>query len=332
MRASKDALMKALIHSTFGDPLEVVKLGDSPTPQPRAGEIRIRVLRSPIHNHDTATIRGVYGYKPNLPAVAGSEVLGVIEALGEGVTGLKEGMRVAGIARGAWAQEAILNAAAAVPIPDAIEDDRATQLVAMPMSAVILLDFLHVEAGAWIAQNAANGAVGRILMRAAQARGVNIANLVRRDDAAADVKAHGAQHVVVTERDGWEAEAIALTGGAGFARVVDSVAGPQSLSMQRLLAKQGELVVFGALSAGAMKLDPGLMISNELIVRGFWATSWTQRASAAERAKAMGTVFELAMKNELPLPVSATYSLEQATEALRAAQTPGRPGKVLFKP
>lgn len=332
MAVSKDAAMKALTYSRFGEPLDVVALGDVPSSQPRAGEVRLRVLRSPIHNHDLATIRGIYGYKPKLPAVAGSEVLGVIEALGEGVTGLKEGMRVAGGARGAWAQEAILPAGAAVPIPDAIDDDRAVQLVAMPMSAVVLFDQLRVEPGAWVAQNAANGAVGRILMRVAQSHGVNIANFVRRDDAAAELKSYGAKHVFVTEREGWEEEAMALTGGAGFARIVDSVTGPFSLVMQRLLAKGGELIVFGGLSAGAMKLNPGLMISNELVVRGFWMTSWMTRASAADRAKAMGTVFELAMKDELPLPVGAVFGLEQASDALRAAETPGRKGKMLFRP
>src|ERR1700722_2829123 len=152
--------MLALTHSRFGEPLEVLAAGDVPSPQPRAGEVRLRVLRSPIHNHDLATIRGVYGYKPTLPAIAGSEVLGVVDAVGEGVTGLKAGQRVAGIARGAWAQEAIVFAAAAVPIPDAIDDDRGTQIAAMPMAAVVLFDSLNVEPGTRMAQNAANGAVG----------------------------------------------------------------------------------------------------------------------------------------------------------------------------
>jgi len=146
------------------------------------------------------------------------------------------------------------------------------------------------------------------------------------------LQSYGAQHVIVTEREGWEAQALALTGGAGFARIVDSVTGAFSLVMQRLLAKGGELIVFGGLSLGAMKLDPGLMIANELTVRGFWMTAWTARASGADRAKAMGAVFELAMKGELPLPVAGVFALERAADALRAAETPGRHGKILFKP
>jgi NADPH:quinone reductase-like Zn-dependent oxidoreductase len=322
--------VRALVHTSFGEPADVVTLGERPDPQPRAGEVLLRVRRSPIHNHDLATIRGIYGYKPALPAVPGSEVLGTIDALGEGVVGLRIGQRVAGAGRGAWAEYMIVPAAGAVPIPDAIDDDRAAQLIAMPMSALVLFRYLQVRSGAWIAQNAANGAVGRILMIVAQKRGVNIVNLVRSENAAEDLKRHGAKHVVVTQLDGWQDEARALTGGEGFARIVDSIAGSQSLEMQRLLAPRGELIVFGGLAGSAMKLDPGLMIANELVVRGFWMTPWMTRASDEERGDAMAAVFELAMKNELPLPVGGVYSLDRHADALRAAQTPGRAGKILF--
>ena len=68
------------------------------------------------------------------------------------------------------------------------------------------------------------------------------------------------------------------------------------------------------------------------ILEAFWMTAWMAKASNADRAKAMGKVFELAMKGELPLPVGGVYSLEQSAEALRAAETPGRSGKILFRP
>ncbi|MDE2482089.1 MAG: zinc-binding dehydrogenase [bacterium] len=323
--------MLALTHDRFGEPTDVIAPANVPVPEPQAGEVRLRLLRSPIHNHDLATIRGVYGYKPTLPAIAGSELVGAIDILGDGVQGLKPGMRVAAMTRGAWAEYVIVPAQAAVPMPEAVEDDRACQLLAMPLSALVLFDDLRTEPGMWIAQNAANGAVGRILMRIAQASGVNVINLVRRDDAADELRSYGAKHVVVTDRDGWQAQVRELTGGKGVARLVDSVAGPQSLDMQRLLAQHGELIVFGGLSGAAMKLDPSLMISAETVVRGFWMTSWMQRASHDERAATMKRIFELAMTNELPLPVSATYALGDAHDALRAAETPGRAGKVLLR-
>lgn len=324
--------MIALQHAEFGEPADVVSPAERPVPEPGPGELRLRLVRSPIHNHDLATIRGVYGYKPALPAVGGSEMLGVVETRGSGAEAVAQGARVIAIARGAWAEHVIVPAQGAVPVPDAIDDDTAAQLLAMPLSAIVLLDDLRVEAGAWIVQNAASGAVGRIVMREGQRRGLNVINLVRRASAADELKAHGAKHVVVTDGEAWPQRVRELCGTAPVARVIDSVAGPESLLLQRLLGRHGEYIVFGGLAGAAMKLDPSLMISQEIVVRGFWMTAWLERASREQRAAAMKRVFELALQRELPLPVAAVYPLARAQEALAAAERPGRTGKILFAP
>jgi NADPH:quinone reductase-like Zn-dependent oxidoreductase len=288
-------------------------------------------LRSPIHNHDLATIRGVYGYKPELPEIAGTEVSGVVDALGDGVSSPAVGTRVAALVRGAWAQYATVLAATCVPVPDVVTDDVAAQLLAMPLSAIVLLQSLRVNPGDWIVQNAASGAVGRILMRLAQAQEINVINLVRRADAASELRSFGARHVVVTGDDGWQERVRKLVPG-GAARVVDSVAGPQTMELQRLLARGGELVIFGGLSGQAIKLDPSLMISHEIVVRGFWMTSWMTRASNDERVAAVGAVMAGVLSGDLPLPVGGVYPLAGCREALTAAETPGRAGKILFDP
>jgi len=314
--------MLALQYSRFGDPAEVVAPVEVETPTAGPGEVRLRVIRSPIHNHDLATIRGVYGPKLRLPAIAGSEMLGIVDG----------GARVACMTQGAWAEYAVARATSLAPVPDDIPDDIACQLLAMPMSALVLLDELRVNAGDWVVQNAANGAVGRILMREAQARGINVISLVRSEHAAHELRALGARHVVVTEGE-WSKRVFEITGGAPITRAIDSVAGPHSAELQRLLGQRGELIVFGGLAGQPMRLDPGLMISRELVVRGFWMTTWGQRpGNAARMANAMHRVFELALKGELPLSVGGVYPLKEARAALTAAETPGRAGKILFAP
>lgn len=217
-------------------------------------------------------------------------------------------------------------------MPDAIGDDNACQLLAMPLSALILLDELRVSSGDWIAQNAANGAVGRILLREAAARGINVVNLVRSEETAQHLRAFGARHVVVTQGR-WLDDVREVTGGAPIVRAVDSVAGAQSMLMQRLLAPRGELIIFGGLAGEPMRLDPSLMISNETIVRGFWMTAFMQREENRPRiAAAMKRVFELAMQGELPLATAGVYSLSEVREAVVASEAPGRTGKILFKP
>jgi len=322
--------MKALQYARNGDPVEVVSPVDLPVPEPGPGTVRLRMVRSSIHNHDLMTIRGGYGVKPPLPAIGGSEMLGTVDALGEGVTHLAIGRRVATIAMGAWAELVVVPANGCVPMPDAFPDDVACQLLAMPMSALVLLDDLRVEPGAWILQNAAGGAVGKILMKLAQARGVNVVNLVRSQASAAELFALGARHVVVTDGEDWP-HAVAEIAGGSVARVVDSVCDRTAVTLQRLLGKHGEYVIFGALGAEAPRFDPGVFIFNELVLRGFWMTAWMARADDAARMSALKRVFELAAAGELPLPVGGIYPLAECAAALAEAQRPGRTGKVLFR-
>ena len=79
--------MRSVVFERFGEPSEVLDTAERPIPQPGPGEIRVRLVLSPIHNHDLWTIRGTYGVKPALPATGGTEALGIVDALGEGVSG-----------------------------------------------------------------------------------------------------------------------------------------------------------------------------------------------------------------------------------------------------
>ena len=110
--------MRSAIHTSFGEPVDVLSLGDQPMPHPAAGEVRIKTLLAPIHNHDLWTIRGRYGYKPELPAIGGSEAVGVVDALGPDVEGVALGQRVAvaGV-HGTWAEYFLAPARLLVPMP-----------------------------------------------------------------------------------------------------------------------------------------------------------------------------------------------------------------------
>ena len=82
--------MRAAQYSSFGDPSDVLAVAEAALPEPGPGEVRIRTVLASIHNHDLLTVRGLYGYKPTLPAIGGSEALGVVDAVGDGVEGLRK--------------------------------------------------------------------------------------------------------------------------------------------------------------------------------------------------------------------------------------------------
>lgn len=308
--------MRALQYERFGEPAEVVTAANVDTPKPDAEALVVRVRLSPIHNHDLATIRGVYGVKPSLPAIGGSEIVGDVD-----------GKRVAVLVRGAWAEYALAHPDALVPIPDGIADETAAQLLAMPMSAIVLFDGLAVSKGDWIVQNAANGAVGHAIFAIAKKAGVNVVNLVRREAAAEELRALGA-HAVVQEGD-WVAQVRDVSEGAPIRRVVDSVCDENSLALNRMLAPDGEHVVFGALAKRPLVLDPGALVFGQTRVRGFWMVSWMLQSSAEQKRDAVVRAIGMALAGEFDLPVAATYPFAEAARALREAEQP-RSGKILF--
>jgi len=325
--------MRALVQPRFGDPADVLSVQEVPDPEPGPGQALVRVLLSPIHNHDLWTARGSYGFKPEMPARAGTEAVGVVEALGDGVDGLEVGQRVAtGGSFGAWAELIVAPAAGLVPVPDGMSDEAASQLVSMPFSAIALLDFLEVSEGDWIVQNAANGAVGRLVAQLAEARGVHVLGLVRRTDGVAELAEQGIERVVATDDDGWRERVREIVGDAPIVAGVDSVGGSSAGDVVSLLAEDGVLVVFGAMASPTMEIGSGDVIFKQVVIKGFWGSKVFGAMSREKRAALMGELVSGIGSGALTLPVEKVYGLDEIADAARANGAPGRRGKILLRP
>ncbi|MFC4373793.1 zinc-binding dehydrogenase [Nocardia halotolerans] len=323
--------MQAVVIDEFGEPKDVLTAQQVPTPEPGAGEVRVAMSLSPIHNHDLAIIRGVYGYRPPLPAIPGTEAVGVVDAIGDGVDRVRVGQRVAVAGtRAAWADFFVARADQVVPMPDSVPDETAAQLLAMPLSALMLLDDLRVQPGQWIVANAANGAVGRLLNLFAKERGVRMLSLVRGSSSVQALEELGYGPVLDTESVGWLKQAAESTGGEPIVRAVDQVSGPAAGDLMALLSPRGELISFGALSGQPLVIDTGAVIFKQAVVKGFWGQ---QRSSEIDRADYLRLITELvglAAEGTLRLEVQDEFPLDQAAQAAVTSETPGRNGKVVL--
>ncbi|WP_084074720.1 zinc-binding dehydrogenase [Demequina sp. NBRC 110052] len=325
--------MRSITHESFGEPADVLSVTDAPVPEPGPGEVRVRLLLSPIHNHDLWTVRGTYGFKPELPARAGTEAVGVIDALGEGVEGLAVGQRVAtGGTFGVWSEFFTAKAAALIPVPEAVPDEVAAQLVAMPFSALSLLDSLGLDEGDWLIQNAANGAVGRLVAQLAPARGINVVGLVRRSEGVDELADAGIGRVVATDTEGWQDRVRAIVGDARISVGVDSVGGDSSGDVLSLLGERGTLVSFGAMASETMNIASGDVIFKQATVKGFWGSKVSAAMALEDRRRLMGELFARLTDGTIALPVEAIYPFEDIAEAARANFAPGRAGKILLRP
>ena len=320
--------MRSVVFEKYGVPEQVLKLGQRDKPVPGAGQALVRMNLSPIHNHDLMTVAGLYGVKPPLPWVGGTEAVGVVEALGEGVSNLTVGQRVAGGASQTWADYYLVEAARVVPVPDGVSDETACQLVSMPLSAKMIIADLGIQPGQWMVQNAGNGAVGKLVARFAAEQGIHVVSLVRREETVAELAALGIGNVVSTS-EGWQARVKAVTGGADIVRGLDSLGGDGPEHLFEVMADGSELVNFGAMTGRPLRITPGSLLFRQMKVRGFWGMK--PNLPAADIGRMLGELVTLAAKGELDLPVGGVFDLEQIAEAVKASDEPGRKGKVVLR-
>ncbi|MFW2588163.1 zinc-binding dehydrogenase [Sagittula sp. SSi028] len=325
--------MKAIVHDTFGDPTEVLQTREVDTPEPKEGQVLLKVGLAPIHNHDLWTIHGSYGVKPDLPAIAGSEAMGVVEKVGPGVSEDLIGQRVnaAGV-KGAYAEYTLANAATLVPLPEVLSDEAGAQLVAMPFSAITLLDFLNVSKGDWIVQTAANGAVGKILAALAKSRGIKVLNIVRRAGARDELKELGLENIVVTDDADWVEQAQKIIGTDGARAAVDSVGGDIGGDLVTLLGQDGLLVTFGTATGAPLTFDTGAIIFKHIVIKGFWGKRVIEEMAPEHRKDLMVELVTLAAQGKIPLTTDGVFGLDQGAEAAKASRSAGRTGKVMIKP
>jgi NADPH:quinone reductase-like Zn-dependent oxidoreductase len=277
-------------------------------------------------------VKGVYGRKPALPAIAGLEGLGLVDAVGKGVSGFAIGQRVVPLGvQGTWADYVVTTADNLVAIPDGLSDEAAAQVIVNPLTAWIMaVEELQLGPGDWLVQTAAGSVVGRCLIQIAKLRGYKTLNLVRRPEQVAELLSEGADAVLCTEDPKWMDQAQSIVGAKGAAAGVDSVGGNLGGAVAMLLKRDGILLVYGALSMDPLKVAGGQLIFRTLTIRGFWLTDWKIRTPKYERDAIIGALLEAMAKGQISPPVEAVFPLAEFQAAIEKADEPGRRGKVLL--
>jgi len=322
---------KSILFHEFGRPENVLSIVEEVVPEPRAGEVLIRVEASPINPADLNTIEGKYPKRPELPAVAGLEGAGVIASIGAEVTGLSVGERVmVPIGVGVWREYVTVPASGVIGIPANIPALQAAMLRVNPPTAWRMLhDFVDLKPGDWVLQNASNSGVGRAVIVMAKAMGVHTVNVVRRAEIIPELKGMGGDAVFV-ESDQL-VEQIGEIVPMGRARLAfNAVGGESALRLANALSREGVLVTYGAMGRQPIRIPNGLLIFKNLVWTGFWVTAWYKHASQEEIAEMYDSIFPLLGSGALSVPVAATYRLEEFKEAIKHASAETRGGKVLF--
>ncbi|MFP4166344.1 MAG: zinc-dependent alcohol dehydrogenase family protein [Opitutales bacterium] len=324
-------MQQAIRHHTFGKPEEVLQLDSIETPEPGPGEARVRLLAAAINPSDFGMIAGSYGRLRELPAVAGREGVGEVDALGDAVEGIRVGDRVRfPEAGGCWRGYACAPVDELLRVPPDIPVEQAAMSFINPPTAWCLLTrVLDLEPGDWVVQNAGNSLVGIAVVQMAKALGLHTISQVRREAVIEPLKQLGADHVVVEGSD-WHKQAGELTGGAPVRLALNSVGGTSAIDQIKALGEGGTQVTFGGMVGDPVRFPTRFLIFHDIRMIGFWWDRWIRRNGMDAVREVMDAVYGEMRQGRLQLPAEAVYPLESFKEAMAHAQKP-RFGKILLK-
>jgi NADPH2:quinone reductase len=318
------------IHSHGGP--EVMVWETVPTSEPGPGEVLVRHTAVGLNYIDVYFRTGLYK-SPAMPATVGMEAAGIVLALGEGVSDLSVGDRVAYATGpiGAYTTDRSIAANRVVKIPDGIDDQTAAAMMLQGLTAQYLLRRTYrVQAGETIVVHAAAGGVGLILCQWAKALGAHVIGVVSTPEKAQLALAHGAAHVVVGQAD-LAAEVKRITGGAMVPVVYDSVGRDTFAASINSLAPLGLMVSFGSASGPVPPVDLGLLNAKGslFLTRPGLATYTAKRADLEKSAQEL---FDIVLSGAVSIKVNQTFPLKDAAAAHRALEARQTTGSTVLMP
>ncbi|MBZ9712714.1 quinone oxidoreductase family protein [Deinococcus multiflagellatus] len=308
----------AVIVEEHGGP-EVLRWQARPLPQPGPGQVRVRVEVTGVNYADVLSRRGGYGPGAPLPFVPGLDAAGTVDALGEGVTDLTVGTRVACFtAGGSYATHVLAPAAFCLPLPPGVGSEQAAALV--PLSTAFgVLQAAGVQPGETVLIHAAGGGVGHLAVQLARARGARVLAVVGDPGRAEFVRGLGADAVVNRHTQDFAALTLDLTGGRGADVILDSVGGETAERGLGCLARFGRLVTYGH-AGGRPGLIPTAPLHGEgRAVIGYSGGTLRQHRPEQARTVALAALEALA-RGDVRVHTGLTLPLHHAAEAHRRAQ------------
>jgi mitochondrial enoyl-[acyl-carrier protein] reductase / trans-2-enoyl-CoA reductase len=325
--------MKQVLIDRYGPPWEVARCADvADVGEPAADEVVFDVLAFPINPADMWFCRGSYRLKPPLPATPGAECVGRVAAVGSAVKHVKKGDLVINLQRENWAERRKVKGDDAIPLPAGIDLRQAAMVRINPPTAQLMLsDFVDLKPGDWVIQNVANSAVGRLLIVLAKQRGLRTVNVVRRADLAGELKALGADSVIVDSSE-LARQVGEATSDARIMLGVEAIGGAATGRLADCIATDGTLVHYGSMSGEDPKVTRNNFIYRGVRLTGFMLGRFLSRRSAEQIRAIYADLGGQVMAGKLSAPVDTVYPIENIKDALAHADKGGRNGKILISP
>ncbi len=331
--------MKAVvIHDYSGDKQSSIRVEDVPTPEPGPGQVLVKMAASPINPSDLMFVRGRYGITRPLPMIPGFEGAGEVVDAGRGVLSqMRKGKRVIALATdgldGAWAEYMVTDVRRIWPVPDALTYEQAATAVVNPLTAIALLEMARERRAEAVVSTAAASALGRMMLRLANERGLPVIHIVRREDQVSLLREMGGEYVLNSNEDDFDARLNDLTRELNATVLFDAVGGELTGQVLKAMPRGSSGVVYGALSNTAAAVPASQLIFRGQTLTGFWLAKPLRSLSALGFVRVLVAARDILNGSELvQTEIRARHSLDEVHTALDRYAANMTDGKVLFLP
>ncbi|HEY2105941.1 MAG TPA: zinc-dependent alcohol dehydrogenase family protein [Candidatus Binataceae bacterium] len=325
--------MRRLQLAAHGKPLDVIELNTVSQPALGADDVLVSMEAAPLNPSDFLLVRGFYGVRPAFPFSLGSEGAGRVIETGAKVDAALRGKRVVILPtyeQGTWADQVVVPVRNIVPVSSDADPLQLAMVGINPATAYLLLNrYVSLMPGDWIGQTAANSAMGQYIIAIAKLAGVKTLNVVRRQEAAEQVRQLGGDRVVL-QGDNLNKDIEQALGGKKLSLVLDTVGGTPVGELAKSLKTDGSIVSY-ALETGQFPIFSVDFLFRGLSHHGFWLVNWLRNAPRTEVQELYQKLADLVADGSLCAAVEHAYPLEQFKEAVERSLKSNRSGKILFK-
>ena len=321
-------------HETGGP--DVLRVEEAPAVAPGPGEVQIRVEAIGLNRAECMLREGIYHEQPVFPSRIGYEAAGVVEAVGAGVTGLREGERIATVPsfalsqtrQGVYGESATVPAEIVRPYPAALTPAEGAALWMAYLTAYgALVHYGGLRPGDAVIVTAASSSVGIAAIQIARAEGATVIATTRHAAKKAVLQGHGANHVVATEEEDLPARVMEITGGVGARLVFDPVAGPLLTTLCGACAPYGTIYEYGALHPGETAYPLMPMLARSLTIVGYQVLDFVR--DEARFAAAREAIFAGLAAGVLSPVIDREFPLAEIAEAHRYMESNAQCGKIV---
>jgi len=326
--------MRQLQLVAYGEPSDVIQLNTVSEPVLGEQDVLLSMEAAPLNPSDFLFVRGKYGIRLALPSSVGAEGVGRVAKIGSKVDVALQSKRVLIIPtyeQGTWAEQVVVPVRNIVPMSDEADPLQLSMIGINPATAYLLLKrYVSLMRGDWIGQTAANSAMGQYIIAFAKLAGVKTLNVVRREEAAEQVRQLGGDRVVL-QGDNLHKDIEEALGGKKLSLVLDTVGGTPVGELAKSLKSGGSIVSYAMQSGQFPAISPKDFFYRGLSLHGFWLGNWVLNASRTEVQETYQKLGDLVADGSLSAAVEHVYPLDQFKEAFKQSLKSNRSGKILFK-